>query len=100
MAGKIYFAIGVLITFLVVCANSVEAQNWTPTFTEEFFGSANGAVNSLNWTYDIGGNGWGNNELETYTNRTENAYLDGQGNLVIKVIKETFTGTDGITRNY
>jgi beta-glucanase (GH16 family) len=100
MAGKISFAIGVLIASFVVCANQAVAQTWTPTFTDEFFGRVGGAPNSLNWNYDLGGNGWGNNELQTYTNRTQNAFLDGEGNLVIKAIKETVTGADGITRNY
>src|SRR5207237_4534449 len=39
------------------------------------------------------------NELETYTSRTANAYRAG-GLLVIKAIKETLTGPDGISRNY
>ncbi|MFD2722033.1 family 16 glycosylhydrolase [Hymenobacter monticola] len=43
------------------------------------------------WTYDLGGGGWGNNELETYTNSPDNVYLSG-GNLVIKAIKTTPTG--------
>ncbi len=42
---------------------------------------------------------WGNNELETYTNRTQNAHVQ-DGNLVITANKETFTGSDGITRQY
>jgi beta-glucanase (GH16 family) len=48
---------------------------------------------------ETGGNGWGNNELETYTNRTQNAHVQ-DGNLVITANKETFTGSDGITRQY
>jgi hypothetical protein len=33
-----------------------------------------GLPDPANWTYDVGGNGWGNNELEYYTsNRLENA---------------------------
>ena len=27
-----------------------------------------------NWKFDIGGNGWGNSEAQTYTDRPENAY--------------------------
>jgi beta-glucanase (GH16 family) len=34
------------------------------------------------WTFDFGGGGWGNNELETYTNRPVNVQQKG-GNLVI-----------------
>jgi beta-glucanase (GH16 family) len=48
---------------------------------------------------ETGGNGWGNNELETYTNRTQNAHVQ-DGNLVIAAIKEAFTGSDGIARQY
>ncbi|MDO8971752.1 MAG: glycoside hydrolase family 16 protein, partial [Saprospiraceae bacterium] len=48
------------------------------------------------WTYDIGigpGNdGWGNQELEYYTDRTENAALDGAGNLAITARSESFGG--------
>src|SRR6266850_3296067 len=45
------------------------------------------------------GNGWGNNELEYYTNRAQNAQIKG-GNLVITAQKEIYTGSDGVTRNY
>ena len=47
------------------------------------------------WMYETGGNGWGNNELEYYTNaRTENARIS-DGNLIIEARKESFGG-----RNY
>src|SRR5262249_17396802 len=42
--------------------------------------------------FDTGGNGWGNNELEYYTNRTDNAALDGQGHLSIVARQESFGG--------
>jgi beta-glucanase (GH16 family) len=48
---------------------------------------------------ETGGGGWGNNELETYTNRAQNAHIQ-DGNLVITANKETYTGPDGITRQY
>ena len=35
-----------------------------------------------NWTYDLGGHGWGNQELQVYTNQAENAYV-ANGNLMI-----------------
>jgi hypothetical protein len=44
---------------------------------------------SGDWTYDIGGGGWGNNELEYY--RSENAWTDG-GNLVIVAKRESYGG--------
>jgi beta-glucanase (GH16 family) len=56
-------------------------------------------VDSAKWSFDIGGGGWGNNELESYTNRNANAEVQ-HGSLLVKALKETFTGADGITRNY
>src|SRR6266508_4837736 len=72
---------------------------WSLAWSDEFDGPNGSAVDSTKWSFDIGGNGWGNNELETYTSRTANAYRDG-GMLVIKALKETFKGSDNITRDY
>jgi beta-glucanase (GH16 family) len=73
-----------------------KAHAWVLVWSDEFAGAA---VDSRKWSFDVGGNGWGNNELETYTSRTANAEMHG-GLLAIKAIKETFTGADKITRNY
>ncbi len=56
-------------------------------FKEEFNGRQGRTVDAAKWTAEIGGAGWGNQELQYYTNSTENAYLDGKGSLVIKAIK-------------
>src|SRR5712671_3736606 len=66
---------------------------------DEFSGPDGASPDSSKWIHDVGGNGWGNNELEYYTNRTQNAQIKG-GNLVITAQKETYTGSDGVTRNY
>src|SRR4029077_6941977 len=52
------------------------------------------------WNHDTGGGGWGNAELQSYTDRASNAALDGQGDLVITAREESFRGADGITRPY
>lgn len=55
-------------------------------WSDEFNGPANAPPNPANWTYDLGNNyGWGNEELETYTQTA--AYQDGAGNLVIRGAK-------------
>jgi beta-glucanase (GH16 family) len=74
-------------------------SGWKLVWSDEFDGPHGSAVDSSKWSFDLGGNGWGNNELETYTSRTTNAYRDG-GVLVIKAHKETFKGADNITRDY
>jgi beta-glucanase (GH16 family) len=48
---------------------------------------------------EAGGSGWGNHELEAYTNRPENVHVEG-GNLVITARKESYMGTDIINRQY
>ncbi|HMD98480.1 MAG TPA: glycoside hydrolase family 16 protein [Terriglobia bacterium] len=72
---------------------------WTLVWSDEFSGPNGSAPDSTKWGYDVGGNGWGNDELEYYTSRTQNAYVQ-DGNLVIQALKETYTGSDGVTRNY
>jgi len=73
--------------------------NYKLVWSDEFSGPDGSSPDSSKWTYDIGGNGWGNNELENYTNRTQNAQIKG-GNLVITAQQEAYTGADGVTRNY
>ena len=62
-------------------------------WSDEFNGPARSQPNPANWTYDIGNNGWGNQELETYcawasnaapcNATTPNAYIGGDGYLHI-----------------
>lgn len=54
-----------------------------------------GAPNASKWGYDIGtgSGGWGNNELEYYTNRIENASVSN-GTLKINAIKESYSGSN------
>lgn len=72
---------------------------WSLAWSDEFDGPSGSSVDAAKWSFDIGGGGWGNNELQSYTNRTANAKLQG-GALVITALKESFIGPDNITRNY
>src|SRR6266702_8976697 len=87
--------------FIATCpiAYASDPTVWSLVWSDEFDGPSGSAVDSSKWSFDVGGNGWGNKELETYTSRTANAHLEG-GLLVIRALKETFTGPDNITRNY
>jgi beta-glucanase (GH16 family) len=55
---------------------------WTLTWSDEFNGPDGSAVDPTKWKHDVGGTGWGNNELEYYTDGTQNAVVQG-GNLVV-----------------
>src|SRR4051812_32289957 len=77
---KIHLAL----TLLLLLASSASAQTHTTlAWSDEFNGPAGSAVDSTKWGFDVGGGGWGNNEREYYTNTTDNAAMDGAGNLVI-----------------
>jgi beta-glucanase (GH16 family) len=75
------------------------ALPWKLVWGDEFNGRNGSGVDPSKWVSETGGGGWGNNELEYYTNRLANAYQQN-GNLVIKVVAEQYTGADGVTRNY
>jgi beta-glucanase (GH16 family) len=72
---------------------------WTLTWSDEFNAADGSPVDTSKWVTETGGNGWGNQELEYYTTRPDNAFQQG-GNLVIKAIQEKYTGKDGVTRDY
>ncbi len=57
-------------------------------WSDEFSGST---INSANWGFDLGGGGWGNNELQNYTSRSENARIVN-GMLTIETRRENFGG--------
>lgn len=51
-----------------------------------------GAPDTKKWGYDLGGGGWGNQELQTYTNSRDNSWVEG-GKLFIKAIKKNNSWT-------
>jgi beta-glucanase (GH16 family) len=91
-----------LLAFFAIVASIARAANPTGrilVWSDEFTGANGSSVDPAKWSFDIGGKGWGNNELETYTNRTANVDVE-DGFLVITALKETFSGPDNITRAY
>jgi len=56
-------------------------------WNEDFNGAAGAGVDTSKWNFDVGGGGWGNQELEYYTSGTSNVAMDGQGHLVITARK-------------
>jgi beta-glucanase (GH16 family) len=68
---------------------TVKAQECTYTvFADEF--NYDGAPASLSWNFETGAGGWGNNELQNYTNSRENSYVSN-GTLKIHA-KKSSTG--------
>lgn len=72
---------------------------WKLAWSDEFNGANGSLPDSSKWSIETGGNGGGNEELQTYTNRTENVQ-QRNGYLVITARKESFRGPDKIERDY
>jgi beta-glucanase (GH16 family) len=70
------------------------------TWSDEFNGSAGGPPNPSKWSVIYGGGGFGNDELQYYTSNSNNLAVDGAGHLVITALSGSYTGSDGVTRNY
>ena len=98
----IFFSFIMLISvFFIISSCSNDETQTVVTFKElviqdEF--DVNGAPDSSLWSFDIGngegtdaGEGWGNNELQYYTNRAENAIVQN-GVLIITAKKESYEG--------
>jgi beta-glucanase (GH16 family) len=63
---------------------NMQGTEWELTWSDEFEGTE---IDTSNWNFDLGDWGWGNNELQYYTNNNpKNARLV-DGNLVIEAIK-------------
>jgi beta-glucanase (GH16 family) len=60
-------------------------EGWELVWHDEFDGKT---INRSDWTFDLGGGGWGNGEAQVYTDLPENARLE-EGLLVIEARKES-----------
>lgn len=67
-------------------------DEWKLIWSDEFTGEE---IDQSKWTHVVGGNGFGNNELQFYTAREKNSYLEN-GKLIIRALKETY-GDKGYT---
>ena len=72
---------------IAVAVNVALSLVWSDEFNTD------GAPDPAKWGYDLGGSGWGNNELQYYTNRPENASISN-GTLKITAKKEAFSGKE------
>lgn len=73
-----------------LCSTNLSAQCNKLVWSDEFNGS--GLPSSTNWGYDLGQNGWGNNEVQNYTNSLTNVRQEN-GNLIIEAVKSGNTWT-------
>ena len=77
---------------LALCVIQSAKADWRLVWNDEFSG---GSIDTNHWTFDIGTGtppGWGNNELEYYTSRAQNAYVSN-GVLHIVAQSESYNGS-------
>jgi beta-glucanase (GH16 family) len=77
----------VTVTVAKTATNATGSLVWSDEF------NTTGAPDPTKWKYDLGAGGWGNNELEYYTNRSSNVTVSN-GTLKITAIKESFNGSN------
>jgi len=65
--------------------------DWKLVWSDEFNQPDGSLPDPAKWSFETGGNGWGNNEMEFYTARTNNARIE-DGKLVIEARQESFGG--------
>jgi hypothetical protein len=77
------------ILLLVAIVSAQPASGWQLVWSDEFNGPAGTPPDPSKWNRNLGGGGWGNEELETYTGDLNNAFQDGKGNFVIRAMRDT-----------
>lgn len=91
---SVYILICLLTISLVSCDQdeTQDVTNFNNLVLEEDFES--GEIDTSLWTFEIGTgqNGWGNNELQYYTDRPENVKVE-DGKLIITAREESFEGS-------
>lgn len=75
-----------LLALLVLLLPQQPSGEWELVWSDEFDGRE---IDRSKWKYDVGGHGFGNNELQFYTDRAANAALE-EGALVIRAQPEKF----------
>jgi beta-glucanase (GH16 family) len=94
--------LGTLVALVLLSTHGMsqaDASKWKLTWSDEFNAADGTSPDPAKWSFDLGGEGWGNKELESYTSRPTNVQQKG-GNLVITALKEDYTGKDGVARPY
>ena len=77
----------------------INPSPWTLVWSDEFNGADGSVPDGSKWTVETGGNGWGNHELEYYTNRLQNIQTQA-GKLVITARHEGYSDDKGVLFGY
>lgn len=101
LPGMGIFLISFFLSAGFVCRKSATTPQlpanpgWELVWEDEFDGFS---INGNKWEREVNARGGGNNELQYYTDRPVNSFIEN-GKLVIQALKETYTGPEG-TREF
>ena len=76
--AMIFTSVNILPSTVEAAVNSSSgSSSWSLVWSDEFNQTVGGAPDSSTWSYDIGhgDNGWGNQEVQRYTNSTDNVRI-------------------------
>ncbi|MEZ0396144.1 MAG: glycoside hydrolase family 16 protein [Anaerolineales bacterium] len=88
MAKTLFFLAILSLLFIPLAAC---APRWQLVWSDEFDLPDGSPPDPSNWNHSTGGTGWGNGELQHYTDRLENAHIEA-GMLVITALEEDYMG--------
>ena len=83
------------VNYIDITAADNPQSGWTLVWRDEFNGSS---IDATKWEHAVDANGGGNNELQYYTERPENSYVE-DGKLIIKALRERYS-SGAKTRDY
>ena len=87
---KIFSCWFTLLSFSIITSAQQLPLEWKMVWSDEF--NNKGLPDSSKWNYDVGGHGWGNNELQYYTSgRLTNARTK-KGKLIVEAHKKNWEG--------
>jgi len=81
---KVRVLVGLISVLMAPLARSAD---WKLVWSDEFGAAKGRPPEPAKWAYDLGGGGWGNRELQRYSDDVRNVSHDGKGHLIIRVIR-------------
>jgi beta-glucanase (GH16 family)/regulation of enolase protein 1 (concanavalin A-like superfamily) len=85
----VLFASAASLSSIYAAEDAANDSQWTLVWNDEFNSST---LDESKWNYTTGGGGYGNHELQNYTNRPENVRVEN-GQLIIEARKESYQGS-------
>jgi beta-glucanase (GH16 family) len=81
-----------LMIIFVLASSHYAAETWQLIWADEFNAPANTGADTTKWRYNLWEPGTVNGESQKYTDRIENVFHDGKGNMVLRGLHDGWKG--------